>query len=510
MGKRKRAAVSPLHSEPSSKVHKKESTPHTTKQEGSARKGAQQPLSITKTLSNQQDIHVKQLSCILKRNQVGLDSTETGLGKTRCAFAVAEQLDLKLFVCSPKSAMGAWYAEGEKLNALDRLLTVTNYEKIRNCQWFDTNKWYKSGMGNSWTTIPATPCPKLSKETIKVATKANPFGQRQVVYEWALPPRTLVVFDESHKTKNAGTTNFKILEQLCRQCRQSARNVYVLLLSATPFEGGNNVKPVLDILGLLPTLESSQYGNLFAIKDKQEFLKQVGRVLYDKTTGVASSLTRKQNDCDFAQTPIELDQHSHKVLNGHLVSLIKDCKQQVNKNKVSELIRIRQIVEWMKLPHYVKVIKQEFDAGRQVVVFVNFRESVDYLSDQFKKVPHVCVMGEQELEERTEAQRLFQSNLVRLMICTISSGSASISLHDTDGNYPRCAVMSVPWSATDFIQMTGRINRMGGKSTPRYHVVYCPGTVEEQVMKHLRHKLTDILRLSDSSANTPFLSVLGA
>jgi len=79
---------------------------------------------ITKTLSAQQDGHVKQLGYILVRNFVALDSSETGLGKTRCAFAVAEQWDLKIdepkvhldtpatkVCCSHHDQVGRWQAQ---------------------------------------------------------------------------------------------------------------------------------------------------------------------------------------------------------------------------------------------------------------------------------------------------------------------------------------------------------------------------------------------------------------
>jgi hypothetical protein len=464
--------------------------------------------------------HLNKLKTILSKNHVALDSSETGLGKTKCAIQLAIDLNKQLFIGCPKPAIITWYRELKKMNALDRVLTVSNYEVLRNGKWFDVkeelNRWIDEGYDlneipeDFWTDMRSKPCDYLEKLNIKKPTSKNPYGQREVTYEWSVSLDTIIVFDESHKSKNSETTNAKLLitaTDYVRSIEDPSRvNPKVLQLSATPIEIEKNIRTLLYSLGYIKNL------------DRQITLdtKKIHEILYTGQHARASRMTTEQKELELGRDasshqldisvegiPVsdkdriqveEKDKQIRQILDG-----IETKKKTDKKSTVVNLLRLRQELESIKLPEYARIARQKISEGFSVVVFLNFRESVEYLDRIMKDVPKSKIIGGQSGEERWEAENWFQTNRVKLILCTITSGNASISLHDTSGTHPRFSLISVSWSATDFKQIFGRTNRLGGESVPVYRIMYFKGTVEESVAKSMSQKLNQMSNLNDGS-----------
>src|SRR6185503_6643846 len=66
---------------------------------------------------------------ILRQNDSALDGSDTGVGKTYIAVAVALALDLPTLVVCPKISISAWRHVAE--NHFNDKLSIANYESIR-------------------------------------------------------------------------------------------------------------------------------------------------------------------------------------------------------------------------------------------------------------------------------------------------------------------------------------------------------------------------------------------
>ena len=64
--------------------------------------------NIQKLLLDYQVLHVQNLVNCLKKNNIVLDTSDTGCGKTYCALATCKQLNLRPIIFCPKTIMNNW------------------------------------------------------------------------------------------------------------------------------------------------------------------------------------------------------------------------------------------------------------------------------------------------------------------------------------------------------------------------------------------------------------------
>jgi hypothetical protein len=84
------------------------------------------------------------------------------------------------------------------------------------------------------------------------------------------------------------------------------------------------------------------------------------------------------------------------------------------------------------------------------------------------------------------------------MLAQIAAGGQSVDLHDTDGRFPRTALICPTYSATEFKQVLGRVCRAGGKSRSLQRVIFAAGTVEEEMRDAVEAKLENLDLLLDA------------
>jgi len=85
-----------------------------------------------------------------------------------------------------------------------------------------------------------------------------------------------------------------------------------------------------------------------------------------------------------------------------------------------------------------------------------------------------------------------------VMLSTIDSGGAGVSLHDVTGRHPRLSLICPTWRATTLRQALGRTHRAGGKTKTLQKLLYCSGSIEEQIADRVRNKLSQIDQINDA------------
>lgn len=91
----------------------------------------------------------------------------------------------------------------------------------------------------------------------------------------------------------------------------------------------------------------------------------------------------------------------------------------------------------------------------------------------------------------------FQANTKRVIVCNMAAGGVGISLHDIHGNHERVSIISPSYSAIQFVQALGRIHRAQGKTPCSQYIVYCAGTIEEEIAVKVGEKLGNLDALND-------------
>jgi SNF2 family DNA or RNA helicase len=127
--------------------------------------------------------------------------------------------------------------------------------------------------------------------------------------------------------------------------------------------------------------------------------------------------------------------------------------------------------------------------GDKVIVFTRFRKMVDILMPALKKkgVEAVRITGEEDEQERQDAQNAFQDpNSKVKVVCITTAAAEAINLQAAKA----LVFYDTPWSAGDYLQILGRMIRIGSIHDRCYAIhLVAEGTIDERVVKVLTKKM---------------------
>jgi SNF2 family DNA or RNA helicase len=177
---------------------------------------------------------------------------------------------------------------------------------------------------------------------------------------------------------------------------------------------------------------------------------------------------------------------------------MEELKGKVAKDRGNILVKVlraQQKIELLKIPTFVELANEYLSQGFNVVIFVNFTQTLNSLSKLL--LTKCLIYGEQTDTERQFNIEEFQSDRQRIIICNIKAGGVGISLHDINGQYKRVSLISPCWSAIDLTQALGRIHRAGAKSKALQRIIYCDNTIENNIADKLRIKLGNLQSINN-------------
>jgi superfamily II DNA or RNA helicase len=425
---------------------------------------------------------VGKICASIKHWGAAIDGSDLGIGKTYTACGVARELDMDIMVVCPKAVMESWrrvIKNHFKMNG--RLIGIVNYESLR-----------------------------MGKTNSDYASYVKHRDTRREEFIWKIPKSTLIVWDESQKLKNSKTKNSET-------CIAALKQGYKMLFcSATNATNPLELRTVGMALGLFNN--NKQYYNWLyehgcskgrfglEFNGNKDVLRKLHKDIFINR-GVR--LTRDTIP-NFPETQLtaecfSMEEESTNKINQiygemakELAALNKKIKKESKKgdeNRLTVILRARQKVELIKIPIFIELIEEALESGMSIVVFLNFEDSINALSERFNT--KCIIRGSNKNEERQNNIDDFQSDKERLIIVNIQSGGAGLSLHDINGKYPRLALISPCYSAVLMRQSTGRIWRDSGKTKSIQKIVFVGNTVEEEVCEKVKAKLENLDTLND-------------
>jgi SNF2 family DNA or RNA helicase len=426
-----------------------------------------------KRLYEYQILHVYNLIASLKKNDVIIDGSSTGTGKTYTAACVCSELKLQPLIICPKSIINIWQGTCDYFNV--KPLAIVNYETIKLGQVYDKD-------GKRVTA------PYLN---INKNNKGAPF-------EWKFKPnqKVVMIFDEAHKCKNKSSLNGKLLVSAKGACK-------IMMLSATLSDTIDN----FSVFGFMLSLYSK-------IERGRNWIKSIIREDKNKLVNTRSSTLNKylfpqkgsrMNIEDlgdkFPKNQITAD--CYTIESGSQKEIDKQYNKirgmyKSNEREIVAILRCRQQIELLKVPILFEQAQKYLESNKSVVIFVNFTDTLESLAKLFADngVEHATIRGGQN-EERDHEINKFQTNVVRVIICMVQAGSIGLSLHDTTGFNPRVSLISPSFSSIDLIQTLGRIYRAGIVAPVLQRIIFCANTFEVSICQRIKQKLNFINYLSD-------------
>ncbi|MAH44817.1 hypothetical protein CMI37_03260 [Candidatus Pacearchaeota archaeon] len=308
----------------------------------------------------------------------------------------------------------------------------------------------------------------------------------------------LSVFDESHNLKNFHNS---VKAKLGLDLMQASDRVG--LFSATPIDKPVQIRYFCDAYGLPYQAIMKQLG--YGLREQQigkvkvqtwvaevAVIESARRIeaFYDSLAGQGLAVKREVSmdnlTMNIRRTELTgADFERVKKAEENLQAAVAAAKGRAKGIvKAAGLMRIRRILEDVKIYEARASVRKAIAEGKQVVVFATRVNDTDLKEQeggeefftpstvnkltkflQERNLPFATVHGGVPKDQREQAVKDFQAGRTRVLLTTPQSGGTGISLDDTTGKNPRHAIiMTPPFSAMDMVQVLGRVNRLTTKS----------------------------------------------
>jgi SNF2 family DNA or RNA helicase len=455
--------------------------------------------TISKLFKYQVD-HVSKLMQILVEHRIALDASDTGIGKTYAAAAICKELERRPIIVCPKTLIPNWQTVLKifGVNAYD----IVNFETIKN------GKTYKNLHTN---TRIASPFVEL--------INPDPNDPHKYMHRWSVPSDAILIVDEAHKCKSSNTVNGRFL--------MSARTLIekkipVLLLSGTISENEIDIKIPFFLMGKIDaTREHKAFIKSMQLRDeykkfvpnKRNYINNKNQYERAKAAGIAMMINAELKEhCAritikslgnlfpsnqwFAQQFYVGESAEIAEAYARMAELLQELKDNPGKGTLGAIVKLRQEIEFRKVPIFIEQARLYMDENKSVIIFVNF---LDTLHEIAKQLAIKCkIYGEQKLAERQEMIDLFQCNKEKIIICQIQAGGVGISLHDLSGEHPRVSLINYPTTASHLIQALGRAARSGAKSPVLQRIIFAANVeYERRIMLSINKKLDSVGAIND-------------
>ena len=399
---------------------------------------------------------LKSLKALRSPQGIMVDGSEPGTGKTFVAAFTAKELGLPVFVVCPKSVIPTWRSVLDEVGV--PAIEVTNIEKLI------ARKVHVRKEGASW--------------------------------KWNLPEGCLLIIDEAHRLCGANSISGKLL---------GAAPKPLMLLSATIADSPLRMRWINHLLGICPynkwwgwclrngCRENVPFGGL-VYRGGPEIMANIHAQVFGDN-GIRIRIADlgdafPENTVDTMLVPVA----DGRKIDAVYYEALQELESEAPSAAVS-MLRARQLAEFQKVPALIEMVEDYTNQGSSVVVFVNFRDTLERLFDTFPKAS--LIFGGQDSTDRQMAIESFQANETNVCLCMVQAGGVAVSLHDLQGTHPRVALICPGWSAVELIQALGRIHRNGGKSPCLQKLIFADGTVEQIVQRKVKKKVDNLSALND-------------
>ena len=423
---------------------------------------------------------------------------DTGLGKTIQSIAALCYLweknpDLKAIILTNKSAVGQWAREFEKFSLGITTFTCKGTVKQRQ----KTLDQFKESEGPSVVIMG-------------YRSAVRDIGELHSLTDYVL------ITDEATAFKNSKTQ----VHQTVAHLAGNAKRVWALtatLIKNNLIEGWGIYKVIVP--HLFPSKNS--FMNHYCIvrmqsigrgkrqipiivgyrqKDIKEFRDKIdpfflGRAKFKVaselpplTTSILEMSMSKAQGLKYAE-----------ALSGLLGVVVENEIEEKEVSKLTAVIYCQQIVNHLrlighegdstKLKRLTEILTEGDLANDKVIIFSRFRKMVDIIMEKLKanKISATRITGSENETQRDKAQTLFQDpeSDVRV-ICITMAAAEAVNLQAAKA----IVFFDTPWSAGDYIQLLGRMIRIGS-THDRCHALHLvvKGSIDSRVMEVLDRKM---------------------
>lgn len=480
-------------------------------------------------LHDHQASHYMSIYNLLAKDRMYIDVSEMGSGKTIVAIKLSMALGLPLLIICAKMSIETWVEQIAKYSA--NYKDILNFEKL-------------TGQGSRDSSPYVTLVKKEGSGKTKIKYEVTP------AFEDITATGVLLIIDEAHHCKNNSLTN-SACSAMTRHIQTMRRTrSRIGLLSATlfdkiecipyifratglvnrkPFKAGKDYRGVKGynlsslstlityILGVNP-YTAQEIMNRYGIEQSHLALttvtpNDVNHFLYDVYMEIGRDrfvFRMPKRSCNIPYdikegyyNTCEEDQAIASMVVNDVEKMIEgEGSGQMKVKRIDKVIELyetsllnvleRKCIDVLLMPcHKVIILMQRIENMNTLHRRLLFTApSKSYTTSYPKGIAFITGTYPQTQCERNKIISKFQepNEEIRVLIMTMSLAKESISLHDTDGGYPRHTFVTPDFNLISLYQSTGRTYRVGLKSSPECRIVLSKQYPIIHLLRRLYHK----------------------
>jgi len=417
-----------------------------------------------------------------------LISHEMGLGKTLSAILYVEMNGFeKVFVITPNSLKFNFYYEVKKFtNSTAHIVNWKNNDcGIEEAKYVIVNYDFFN--------------PKNTKEK-KFITKWKKLGIDVI---------DCVICDESQKLKNTKANTYKNFKSIFKPKLFRNEKVSKIFLSGTPAPNrAHELYTVLNQISVVDFPTKKYFNEYYCGMTRGEdgwgyqvdTMAQKFEELYYK---IAPFTHRKRKvdalkdlpDKTYQRIILEMTDDEQRVYDEIEAGVANEFEENPTGNPLTIMLRLRQYLAQVKIPHVVELIENVLQTGEKVVVVDNFKDSLYKLDEKLGDVAALHT-GDQTVEERAELVKKFQdpNSALKGFLGSIQTCNYGLTLTEAS----KLFIMTLPFSVGEFDQVSDRLHRIGQKSAVNIYILVFPDTMDDYVFSSIEGKRKEILKVIDN------------
>lgn len=453
-------------------------------------------------LKKHQEQHFWRIASILTKHKYYMDFSRMGTGKTYVASAIAEMLELDIFLVHPVSAKGAW--ESMKEYGI-KFVAMISYQSLRGTEVHPPRHGYLERS----VELKKDKKGKLKKKTVFVATQK---------FKDLVSKGILLVFDEGQSIKNKSDQG-KAARALSLAIGGASKCAF---LTGSPYDKEEHSENILRLLSILtkkrlvwnnPRTGEKVPEGLYEVIDYCKSLDpDTSTEILEKYPSLEVSAVKARSICHelfsiIVKSHLYSEMMPEKSFPLHVEEsyiIMNGAELEELKGGIDYLARAARYngkdvdakeIEWGAVTLALKAIELSMtesllkftehllkDSKNKVILCVTFLDTVSLLMKRLSKYSPLLIEGSVKDTARIERCNLFNTlPKHRVLVSTIKTGGISLSLHDTVGNAPRHMVLIPTYSIIDAYQASGRIHRTDLKSDAYFYMLY--GTDKDKKVK---------------------------
>ena len=169
-------------------------------------------------------------------------------------------------------------------------------------------------------------------------------------------------------------------------------------------------------------------------------------------------------------------------------SVLDESDKQTIKNLIELANKIRE--NDSKLEAVVAIVDRYLKIGKKVIIFTEYRDTLEYLKSRFKPLEREYGKGffetisGKDKEKFDEVKKKFEGERCKLLIATdVASEGLNLQMASVVVNY------EAPWSPVKLEQRMGRVWRLGQKEDVNIYTPFMGTPADEDIIKNLYGKL---------------------